>query len=148
MTARPLNLILTMTAAAALSATGWTTPRLLDATPAFARQTRMACSSCHYQFPELTAIGREFKLNGYTMQGIETISDKGTQGDPSLNLVAPLSVMLQTSYMATRTAVPGTQNGSLLFPDQLSLFLGGAITPKAGGFLQLTFDPQSGSFGV
>ena len=48
------------------------------AIPSFARQTNMACSSCHTMFPELNAFGRMFKLNGYTLTGIETIqsSDK------------------------------------------------------------------------
>jgi hypothetical protein len=62
--------------------------------------------------------------------------------------VAPLSVMLQTSYTSTKKALPGTQNGTVLFPDQLSLFTGGEITPHVGGFLQVTFDPQTGQLGV
>src|SRR5207253_7671093 len=49
---------------------------------------------------------------------------------------------------STQKALPGTQNGTVLFPDQLSLFTGGEITPHVGGFLQVTFDPQSGQLGV
>src|SRR5256886_9948481 len=45
-------------------------------------------------------------------------------------------------------ALPGTQNGTVLFPDPLSLFPGGEITPHVGGLLQVTFDPQSGQLGV
>src|SRR3989441_11172312 len=56
--------------------------------------------------------------------------------------------MFQTSYTSTKKALPGTQNGTVLFPDQLSLFTGGEITPHVGGFLQVTFDPQSGQLGV
>lgn len=39
-----------------------------NALPSFARQTGMACSSCHVQSfgPNLTSVGRNFKLNGYT----------------------------------------------------------------------------------
>ena len=33
----------------------------------------------------------------------------------------------------------------MLLPDQLSVFLAGAISPKVGAFVQLTYDPQSGS---
>src|SRR5207245_7031902 len=65
-----------------------------------------------------------------------------------LNLVAPVSLMFQTSYTSTKKALPGTQNGTVLFPDQLSLFTGGEITPHVGGFLQVPFDPQSGQLGV
>src|SRR5271165_2662928 len=37
-----------------------------QAIPLFARQTGHECQACHISFPELTAYGREFKLNGYT----------------------------------------------------------------------------------
>ena len=38
------------------------------ALPSFARQTGLACSSCHVQSfgPNLTSVGRNFKLNDYT----------------------------------------------------------------------------------
>ena len=34
------------------------------AVPSFARQTGLPCSGCHYNPPELTAAGRNFKLLG------------------------------------------------------------------------------------
>src|SRR3974390_1213726 len=37
-----------------------------QAIPVFASQTGHNCQACHISFPELTAYGREFKLNGYT----------------------------------------------------------------------------------
>ena len=36
----------------------------------------------------------------------------------------------------------------MLLPDQLSVFLAGAITPKIGAFIQVTYDPQSGTIGL
>jgi hypothetical protein len=39
------------------------------ALPSFARQTGLACGSCHTDFPGLTPVGRQFKLGGYTMGG-------------------------------------------------------------------------------
>src|SRR5256712_1373972 len=119
-------------------------------TPTYARQTGLACSACHTHFPELTATGRAFKLNGYVFRRTESLEGKNPEGQQSLllNLVAPVSLMFQTSYTSTKKALPGTQNGTVLFPDQLSLFTGGEITPHVGGFLQVTFDPQSGQLGV
>ncbi len=32
--------------------------------PSFSRQTKLACSARHYQFPQLTPFGRLCKLNG------------------------------------------------------------------------------------
>jgi hypothetical protein len=42
-----------------------------EAMPSFSRQTGQACSSCHTQSfgPNLTPMGRDFKLGGYTMGG-------------------------------------------------------------------------------
>src|SRR5438132_6780623 len=119
-------------------------------TPTYARQTGLACSACHTHFPELTPTGRAFKLNGYVFRRSESLEGKSPEGQQSLllNLVAPVSLMFQTSYTSTKKALPGTQNGTVLFPDQLSLFTGGEITPHVGGFLQVTFDPQSGQLGV
>jgi hypothetical protein len=119
-------------------------------TPTYARQTGLACSSCHTHFPELTATGRAFKLNGYVFRRSESLEGKNPEGDQSLllNLVAPVSLMVQTSYTSTKKPLPGTQNGTVVFPDQLSIFTGGEITPHVGGFLQITIHPQSGQLGV
>ena len=43
--------------------------RLAEAVPSFARQTGATCSQCHVQGfgPNLTPMGRQFKLEGYTL---------------------------------------------------------------------------------
>src|SRR5689334_8258834 len=35
--------------------------------PSFARQTGLECTSCHLSWPELTSVGPQFKLGGYTL---------------------------------------------------------------------------------
>ena len=119
-------------------------------TPAFARQTGLACNVCHTHYPELTPTGRAFKLNGYVFRRADSVQGRSPSGSQNLllNLVTPLSFMVQTSFTQTAAAQPGTKNGTLFFPDQLSLFTGGEITPHVGAFLQLTFDPQSGQLGM
>lgn len=119
------------------------------AIPSYARQTGLACSSCHYAFPELTPFGRNFKLDGYTMVGRKTIDAKaeGDQGALKLLRNFLMSAMLQVSYNDVAKPVPGTKNGSVEFPQQMSLFFGGEITPHIGAFSQFTYDDQSGSFG-
>ena len=37
------------------------------AVPSFARQTGFECTACHLSWPELTSVGRQFKLGGYTL---------------------------------------------------------------------------------
>jgi hypothetical protein len=119
-------------------------------TPGFARQTGLACSACHTAFPGLTATGRAFKLNGYVYRQADSLQGLNPAGkqDLALNLNMPLAAMFQTSFTSTSKAQPGAQSTTVFFPDQISLFAGGEVTPHLGGFLQLTFDPQSGGFGV
>jgi hypothetical protein len=117
------------------------------AIPSFARQTKMPCSTCHTQFPELTEFGRQFKLNGYTLSAIEKIEAQDSAGrqELSLNLMPIVSIMAQASLTELQKRLNGAPNGNVLLPDQLSVFLAGAITPKIGAFVQLTYDAQSGS---
>ena len=125
-------------------------PKESSAIPSFARQTNMACNSCHTMFPELNAFGRMFKLNGYTLIGIEAVQSTNKEGDVTLRLIniPEVSSMLQASYTYTDKKQPDSQNNNISFPQQLSVFLAGEITPKIGGFIQVTYDDQSGSIGL
>jgi hypothetical protein len=117
--------------------------------PGFSRQTKLACSVCHYGFPQLTPFGRLFKLNGYTLTGLQTIN-AGDSARTSLRLAPfpPLSAMAVMSVTNTKKDQPDTQNNSTVFPDQLSLFLAGEITPRLGTFVQLTYAAPDGSIGL
>jgi hypothetical protein len=81
-----------------------------EAVPSFTRQTGLKCSVCHSNPPELTAFGRKFKLEGYTLTDpkADTIGDK----DVTIRRDFPLSVMLLASHTATQTAVPGAQGAN------------------------------------
>lgn len=118
--------------------------------PSFSRQTGLPCSDCHTTFPQLTAFGRQFKLNGYTRTDgqVVTAGDSGKRQTLRLSLIPPLSAMIQTSFTQTGKAAPGTQNGTVDLPQQLSLFFGGAISPRLGMFVQLTYDPRAGGIGM
>jgi len=124
--------------------------------PLFARQTNRMCSACHTlaHFPELTAMGRAFKLNGYRLSKIDSLLGDIEENTPSgsqqllLNLASSLGFMMYTSYAQLQQAEPGTQNGTVLMPEQLAVFMGGRISPRLGGFLQITYHPQTGTFGI
>jgi hypothetical protein len=125
-------------------------PTRVWAIPSFARQTNMSCSSCHTMFPELNAFGRLFKLNGYTLTGIASVQSTDPNGNVNLNLlnIPEVSTMIQASYTYKSKEQPGTQNSNVSLPQQLSVFLAGEIAPKIGGFIQVTYDDQSGSIGM
>ncbi len=89
-----------------------------NALPSYARQTGLSCSACHFSFPELNSFGRQFKMNGYVLTGMNTIetkvdSDKVTK--IKLLSTLPLSVMVQSSFTHISKSVEGVQNNSIIF---------------------------------
>jgi hypothetical protein len=88
-------------------------------------------------------------MHGYTTLALnDVLNEDGSNTVPPLeiNRTFPLSVMFQTSFTRTNEAQPGKQNSSVEFPQQLSLFLSGEITPHIGTFLQATYSGLDGSF--
>ena len=127
-----------------------------SAIPSYARQTGFPCKSCHYMPPELTPLGRAFKLNGYTMAGKPTVTSPGKGNTSGLNILEsfPLSVLFDTAFTSLRSPQPvaqsgGTatsQNGSFQFPEDASLFLAGAWATHVGSFVQVTYSSQNDHF--
>ncbi len=122
----------------------------LRAVASFSRQTNLPCSSCHTTIPELTPLGRLFKLNGYTMTGITQISSASgpTKSGLNINTWLPISAFFKLSNTVTQRPQPGTQNGNFEFPQEISVFLAGEFSTHTGGFVQLTYDAQADHFGM
>jgi hypothetical protein len=106
------------------------------AIPAFASQTGQPCTACHVGAygPQLTPLGRAFKIGGYTQRGGE-----GWQS------YVPLSAMVVTSFTNTGSAVPPdavvhhyNDNNNFAL-DAVSTFLGGGIGEHTGGLVQFTY---------
>jgi hypothetical protein len=110
------------------------------ALPAFAEQTSQPCTACHVGGfgPQLTPMGREFKLEGYTMRAGATFT-------------APVSAMAVASFVNTaKDQVPppaphyATNNNVSL--DQANIFVAGGIGEHFGGFSQFTYDGVGRAF--
>jgi hypothetical protein len=104
-------------------------PRTAAAVPSYARQTGMACQACHTVFPELTAFGRLFKLNGYQIDNLPQVQGITPSKDATLllNQIPPLSFMFQGAVTRTGRPLPDSripdapaQNDQVLFPQQAS----------------------------
>ena len=114
-----------------------TAPATSHALPSFARQTGMACASCHFQkYPALTAYGRAFKASGYTMTGQNIL--KGDQ--LSLASILNGSLFIKIRYQKTNGEdKPGertTNAGEVQFPDEFALFFGGRVSENVGFVLE------------
>ncbi len=108
-----------------------------SAVPAFARQTGMACSACHFQhFPLLNGFGRAFKNAGFTMMGAQgKIEGEHLSLPDTLNMGILTSAYYQNEkntggVTAPKFGVPGSGG-------ELSMFYGGRISEFAGFLSEL-----------
>lgn len=118
------------------------------AVPSYSRQTGLSCATCHYTPPELTPFGRKFKLEAYAFTTKAEIKEDKKDHNAGLNLLEsfPLSVVFDTSFSATKSPQPTTQNGNFEFPQAVSLFLAGRWADHLGSFAQVTYDSQGDHF--
>ncbi len=119
------------------------------AVPSFARQTGLSCNVCHTNAPELTAFGRDFKLRGYVLSPSLTSSEKvGNTAGLDLSKNIPLSFMILLSQTVFQNVVPGTQNETVGYPQQLSVFLAGRFASHFGALAQVTYSHSSNTFAM
>jgi len=127
------------------------------AVPSFARQTGMACEACHTLYPELNHFGRIFKANAYTLDNLKPVRgiDSAKSELLALSGLPPISLMVQVSETTLAKNLPdstgsggSSQNGTVAFPQQISLFYAGKIAPRLGAFIQLTYGNDSGVISI
>ena len=114
-------------------------PNTAQAIPAFARQTGMACYSCHFQsFPALTDYGRSFKRDAFTDVGSEALVE-----DDNLSIPAVLNatLVIHANYTNTKdnastasTTGPGFSNGVWNLPLEAPLLIAGRMGKNMGAF--------------
>lgn len=118
------------------------------ALPSYARQTGMACASCHFQkYPALTPFGRAFKAAGFTTMS-EDAAIKGA--GLSIPSVLNASLFFKIRYQLTNgTDNPGertTNAGEVQFPDEFALFFGGRVADNVGFMLEGQLADHSAPF--
>ena len=131
------------------------------AMPSFARQTGWSCAACHTSYPQLTPMGREFKLLGYTTINLQRQQKIEAELAKTVHVLLPRISQFSIFLQASDTHVAGGQavlknppsvsgsapNNNVEFPQQVSLFYAGEITPHLGSFLHLTYGGQTGGLG-
>ena len=105
-----------------------------NAVPSFAEQTGQPCAACHVGAfgPQLTKVGRDFKLNAYT----------ATDGKPHGPPIAATTLFsfTHTNNDQPEPAAPRFAKNNNFAIDQVSLYYAGKIASGFGGFVQLTYD--------
>jgi len=114
------------------------TPDESSAVPAFARQTGNTCWSCHFQrFPKLTAMGRDFKLGGYTDAAVDLMEDDFL----SIPAVMPLSMIVKMQYKKyepkeSSGEKAGYDRGRWKIVDEVAFYMGGRLGQNIGVALE------------
>lgn len=106
----------------------------VQAIPAFARQTGMACVSCHAgNFPTLNAFGRAFISSGYTMRGAAPLvegEDLSIPDDLKLALITKIRYGLDKNTDGGR--------GTVDFPDEAAILTGGRAAENVGFLTEIS----------
>lgn len=127
------------------------------AIPAFTRQTGMECAACHVGSfgPQLTSVGRNFKLNAYMLDSFQSTSDDASK-PLSPDSKAALKEYLQNLSVTAIGGVEHTNrdlrrgielNGNQarlntndnVTLDDLSIFYGGRLFSNVGMLAQATY---------
>jgi len=147
------NVLLAFAAFFIFSVSLWVVPEA-NAVPGFARQTGLACSTCHFQhFPSLNAFGRAFKAGGYTQIGGQgKIEGEDLSIPDTLNASLVTKVRYQKTNGKNTTAAPanaesGTNKGELQFPDEAALLIGGRAGEHIGFLLEAGLTPETPAAG-
>ena len=113
-------------------------PQQAEAVPSFARQTGMACVSCHAQnFPALNSFGRSFRSQGYVMRGAAPL----IEGD-DLSMPADLKASLITKLRYQLSENDDGGRGEIQWPDEAALLIGGRAAENIGYLLEAGLGPQ------
>lgn len=106
-------------------------PPQAKAVPAYVDQTGLTCQACHVGGfgPQLTPMGRQFKIEGYTMRSGASV---------------PISAVGEVSFTRTKKDQDpppemGKANNNLLL-DRGSLYLTGGIGQNFGGFVEVAYE--------
>lgn len=126
-----------------------TTTRDAQAVPSFQRQTGLSCFECHTVYPELTSVGRNFKLEGYVQS-----KKAGLFEWPP-----PLAGMVVVSLSHVNSRLPvgyfedewsnrilSRDNNVLDVPEEANLYYAGKLIDHVGAFVQGTFEGTSNTF--
>lgn len=111
-----------------------------SALPSFAVQTGQPCAACHVGAfgPQLTQVGRDFKLFGY-------VATDTKSHWPPLNVIAQSSFTHTQANQATSPAPHFATNDNFAL-DSLQLLYGGRVAGGVGAYVETTYSGIDHSF--
>ena len=106
-----------------------------QATPAFARMTKLPCTSCHYGGTNrLTRFGRDFMTRGF-----RSVDEEGPKEPGDINISQYVAIIGQESVTADQHADPSTT-----FYNEYHILAGGPLNENFGFFLDTLLGDSAG----
>jgi hypothetical protein len=107
-------------------------PAEAGAIPAFARQHKLSCTTCHDPFPRLKPYGEDFAGNGFRLPEGESDRDYVQTGDPELSILRdfPLGVRMD-AYVLYEQDNPRAEY-DMQTPWGVKLLSGGGLSKNVG----------------
>lgn len=127
--------------------------------PAFARQYRTTCSTCHTAAPKLNVLGETFRLNGYRLPdngalikqvaGLPLGDDAWKDRWPraiwpgEIPLVPPVAVRIQSDAVVRRGS-QGPRGWMFRFPSEVALLAATTLGDGINAFVEAEWTPERG----
>ncbi len=124
-----------------------TAPPRAEAIPAFARQYKISCTTCHAPFPRLKPYGEEFAGNGFVIPEQENERDFISAGDDLLKLNRTFPVAARFDAYALYEDQHDINN-DLQAPWGLKLLSGGTLARNVGYYFYFYMSERGEVAGV
>lgn len=115
--------------------------------PAFARQYRLSCQTCHAPFPRLKPYGDEFAGNGFTFTDKEAPRYYVETGDSELSLLREFPIGIRFDLSASHNTAKSAK-ADFGTPYNLKFLSGGTITKDIAYYFYFFFSERGEVAGV
>ncbi len=125
------------------------TSEVSQAVPAFARQYRLSCSTCHAPFPRLKEYGDEFAGNGFVLDDLDANRYYVDTGDEDLSLLRdfPIGVRME-AHLRYDDDRDNANDFDLRTPYMVKFLSGGALSDNISYYFYMYFDERGEVAGV
>lgn len=117
------------------------------AIPAFARQYKLSCQTCHAPFPKLKAFGDEFAGNGFVLEDKENSRYFVETGDDELSLIRDFPVAVRFDLVGSYNTA-NKKKGDFGTPYNLKFLSGGSLAKNIAYYFYFFFSERGEVAGV
>lgn len=118
-----------------------------SAIPAFARQYKLSCQTCHAPAPRLKPYGDEFAANGFKFKDSEAPRYFLETGDPQLSLMREFPIGFRLDLNAAYNTA-NQKKGDFATPYVLKILSGGTIAPDVAYYFYFFFSERGEVAGI